>query len=708
MDVAPGRMLGRYRVESLLGRGGMGSVYVATDTELGRAVALKVISAEYAHDPELNARFRREAEVLASLDSPHVIAIFDHGVADGTPYLVTQLVRGGDLEALVRSRGPLPSDLAVGTVAQLAGALDDAHRAGVLHRDIKPGNVLLRDPDDRPLYAYLCDFGIAQPETGSRHTRPGDLVGTVAYLAPELSAGEPASPASDVYALGCLLWYAVTGWPPYEGAIAALLQAHQSAPVPQLGADVADAARINAVLRVAMAKDPRERFASAADLAAALTAPGPAPAPVPAPVPAPLPAPVVPPGRPGRRRKALAVGVPVVAGVTALALTLGLRPWADDADPPATGGRDTAAADEPAPAPYDGPVAFDLDGNGFGDLVAFDGDEAPSYGVAYYSDGTSLTRRPRADPDRALASAWGDIAPGTPGLEQVSLVYRGSSQRIQVLVTANAGRTLSTRPTTIELDTASGVDLVTGDFDGDDDADVALLYQDVRKRTRLVVLRATGNGVLAAPADWGTPTDAVPDASGLWADDADRDGRDDLLLAAPTEPIPDGIDAARYEGPTGFQVLRSTGTAFDVTGERVPEPLIDVGVSVLDDFLATGGVSDATVVIRDGKVQVRLFEYDGQRFTARGNPQAFPWEGGDVSDHETEPGVAAPRVTRADFDGDGYVDLAFAFTATKAGDEPIWVMLNRSGTFEAPQRWGVLDACETSGFCINAIDDQRA
>lgn len=701
MDVAPGRMLGRYRIESLLGRGGMGSVYVARDTELGRAVALKVISAEYAEDAELSSRFRREAEVLASLDSPHVIAIFDHGVSDGTPYLVTQLVRGGDLEALVRARGPLPAELAVPVVAQVAGALDDAHRAGVLHRDIKPGNVLLRDPDDRPLFAYLCDFGIAQPATGDRHTRPGDLVGTVAYLAPELSAGEPASPASDVYALGCLLWYAVAGWPPYEGSIAALLEAHRSAPVPQLGDDVADAARINAVLRIAMAKDPRQRFASAADLAAALAAPGPLPAAPAGPVAPPVPV------RRGRRRKALAVGVPVVAGVTALTLALTLRPWADDADP-AGGERDAPAAQEPAPAPYDGPVAFDLDGNGFGDLVAFDGDEAPGFGVTYYSDGSSLTRRPRTDPERRLASAWGDIAPGTRGLEQVSIVYRGSSQKIVVLVTDDAGRTLSTRPTSIELDTASGVDLVTGDFDGDDDADVALLHQDARKRTRLVVLRATGNGVLAAPAGWGTPADAVPDASGLWAEDADRDGRDDLLLAAPTQPIPDGVDPARYDGPTGFQVMRSTGTAFDVDGERVPEPLIDVGVSVLDDFLATGGVSDATVVIRDGKVQVRLFEYDGQRFAARGNPQVFDWEGGDVSDHEAEPGVAAPRVTRADFNGDGYVDLAFAFTATATGDEPIWVMANRAGTFEAPQRWGALDACESAGFCLSAIDDQRA
>ncbi|NHA00180.1 hypothetical protein G5V59_08630 [Nocardioides sp. W3-2-3] len=173
------------------------------------------------------------------------------------------------------------------------------------------------------------------------------------------------------------------------------------------------------MLRIAMAKDPRQRFASAADVAAALTAPEP--------LPSARAALAAPPARRRRRRRALAVGVPVVAGVTALTLALTLRPWADDADPSATGGeRDAPAAREPAPAPYDGPVAFDLDGNGFGDLVAFDGDEAPGFGVTYYSDGTSLTRRPRTDPERRLASAWGDIAPGTRGLEQVSIVYRGS------------------------------------------------------------------------------------------------------------------------------------------------------------------------------------------------------------------------------------------------------------------------------------------
>ncbi|KRB74961.1 hypothetical protein ASE01_16430 [Nocardioides sp. Root190] len=708
-------MLGRYRVDRLLGRGGMGSVYAATDTDLGRSVAVKVISAAHADDAELVARFRREAEVLARLDSPHIIAIFDHGVADGTPYLVTQLVRGGDLEALVEQRGPLPTDLAVGCVAQVATALDDAHRAGILHRDIKPSNVLLRDPDDRPLFAYLCDFGIAQPDSGTRHTEPGGLVGTFAYLAPERADAQPATAASDVYALGCLLWYVLTGWAPYEGSPAALVQAHASAPVPQLPSEDPAATTINAALRSAMAKDPRHRFASAGDFARALTAPGTRPAPAAPTVAGPVQVAAGPGPAPSRRRlRASAVAVSVLAVLVALTLVLVLRPWADDdVDPSAAPDTDpstvpTDPSSGPTAAPYDGPVAFDLDGNGFGDLVVFDGDSPPGFGINYYSDGSSLTPEKRTDPDRRAASVWGDVAPGTKGLEQVSLVYRGSSQEIVVLVTDDTGRELSSLRSDIELDTASTPDLVTGDFDGDDRDDVAMLHLDADGTTRLSVLRAGENGRLEAPADWGTPADAPPDASAMWAADADRDGLDDLLLGAPTEAVAPGEDAARYDGPTGFQVLLSTGTSFDVEGDRVVEPLIDLGVSVIDDFLATDGVSGVTVVIRDGRVQVRLFEYDGQRFAARGTPQAFDWEGGDVSDHESEPGVAAPRVTRADFDGDGYIDLAFAFTATSAGEESIWVMRNEAGTFAAPEKWGVLDDCETSGFCITAIDDQRA
>ena len=169
--------------------GGMGVVYAATDTRLDRRVALKLVSGQLAGDPSFVTRFQREAAVLARLDSPHIVAIFDHGEQDGTPYIATQYVGGGDLGALIAGRGALPPQLALRVCAQIAGALADAHRVGVIHRDVKPSNVLLRDPDAAELHAYLCDFGIAQTESEGL-TTAGAIAGSWAYLAPERANGD--------------------------------------------------------------------------------------------------------------------------------------------------------------------------------------------------------------------------------------------------------------------------------------------------------------------------------------------------------------------------------------------------------------------------------------------------------------------------------------------------------------------------------------
>lgn len=258
----PGDEFGRYRIESRLGQGGMGVVYLAHDLTLDRRIALKVVAGLGAGDPVFRERFQREATTLARLDSPHIITIYDHGEYDGLPFIATQYIAGGDLGTLIRSRGALPSPLAARICAQIVDALADAHRAGVIHRDVKPANVLLRDPDAAEPTAYLCDFGIAQTDSQGL-TGTGMLAGTWAYLAPERAAGAAASAASDLYAVGCLLWALLTGAPPYGGSDVEMAIAHRDAPIPRLPGRDPRSRRLNAVIGRAMAKDPAARYPTA-------------------------------------------------------------------------------------------------------------------------------------------------------------------------------------------------------------------------------------------------------------------------------------------------------------------------------------------------------------------------------------------------------------------------------------------------------------
>lgn len=258
----PGDEFGRYRIESRLGQGGMGVVYLAHDLTLDRRIALKVVAGVLAGDPGFRERFQREATTLARLDSPHIITIYDHGEYDGLPFIATQYVAGGDLGKLLRARGALPPALAARICAQIVGALADAHRAGVVHREVKPANVLLRDPDAAEPTAYLCDFGIAQTDSEGL-TGTGMVAGTWAYLAPERAAGASASAASDLYAVGCLLWALLTGRPPYGGSDVEMAIAHRDAPIPRLPGRDPLSRRLNTIIGRAMAKDPGARYATA-------------------------------------------------------------------------------------------------------------------------------------------------------------------------------------------------------------------------------------------------------------------------------------------------------------------------------------------------------------------------------------------------------------------------------------------------------------
>ena len=258
----PGDELGPYTIESELGRGGMGTVYLATHARLERKVALKVIAPELAGDPKFRARFLRESQLAASLDHPHVIPIYDADEADGVLYLAMRYVDGPSLQAVIREQGALSRADALRIAEQIGGALDAAHAADLIHRDLKPANILLADG-----HAYLCDFGLAKRASSTAVTRAGSFLGTVDYCSPEQIRGEPLDGRADVYSLGCVLYHSLSGEPPYaRESDVAVLQAHLNDPPPSLAHD------LDAVFARAMAKDRDERYATAGDLASDLRA----------------------------------------------------------------------------------------------------------------------------------------------------------------------------------------------------------------------------------------------------------------------------------------------------------------------------------------------------------------------------------------------------------------------------------------------------
>lgn len=264
----PGDVFGRYEITTRIGRGGMGVVFSARQVDLNREVALKLLSPDLADSPEYRNRFAREASALGRIDSPHVIHVYEAGEHDGWLFIATQLVDGGDLQQWMSDNGPLTPYAAVDLVAQVAIGLRDAHQLGILHRDIKPSNVLLKNTDDG-LRAYLCDLGISQL-LDAEHTRTTGAIGTLGYMAPERHEGSDASVASDIYALGCLLWAALTGTAPYTGTDMHVALAHVREPVRQLGTDVPGARELNVILARSMAKAPDDRYPDAGSMIGAL------------------------------------------------------------------------------------------------------------------------------------------------------------------------------------------------------------------------------------------------------------------------------------------------------------------------------------------------------------------------------------------------------------------------------------------------------
>jgi YVTN family beta-propeller protein len=270
-----GSRLGSYVVEGVIGRGGMGVVYRATQDRLGRRVAIKVIAPELARDPDFRRRFDRESELAASIEHPNAVPIYEAGEGpDGIVYIAMRLIEGTDLGALLSQEQWLETPRAASLIEQVAGALDAAHARGLVHRDIKPSNILIGEVGGRD-WAYLTDFGLTKAVTdASELTGSGEWVGTLDYASPEQIQGRPIDARSDVYSLGCVLYETVSGQVPFErDDKVARLYAHLNDPPPRLSEQVPDApAALDGVIERALAKDPADRYPSAGDLARAATA----------------------------------------------------------------------------------------------------------------------------------------------------------------------------------------------------------------------------------------------------------------------------------------------------------------------------------------------------------------------------------------------------------------------------------------------------
>ncbi|HEX3805780.1 MAG TPA: serine/threonine-protein kinase [Gaiellaceae bacterium] len=258
----------RYRDARPLAHGGMGEILLATDRELGREVAVKVLSARYAKDDDLRERFRREALAAARLSgNPNIVTIFDVDEHDGRPMIVMEYLPGGSLEQRIAGRRCPPAQ-ALDWLGETAAAVDAAHAAGVVHRDIKPGNLLLDDHG----HVHVGDFGIASAAGLASFTQAGTILGTAGYLSPEQARGERAGPASDRYSLGVVAWELLAGRRPFESSSPTTeASAHVNAPVPSIhAANPSLPASYDAIFRRALAKDPAARFRTGTELVGAL------------------------------------------------------------------------------------------------------------------------------------------------------------------------------------------------------------------------------------------------------------------------------------------------------------------------------------------------------------------------------------------------------------------------------------------------------
>jgi len=381
-------LAGRYRLDAVLGSGGMATVYACHDTQLDRDVAVKVLQDAIATDEELRARFDREAKVLAALSHPHVVSLLDFGVDDGTPFLVMELLEGRSLGEVLRDAPRLPWDRAVRLITQIVGAVSYAHSQGFLHRDLKPDNVFLTELESLGDHARVLDFGFAKltaPGDDERKLTATDRVfGTPRYLAPEQLTGNDVDARADLYAIGVLFFQMLAGRRPFEGTIREVLRAKALEDAPSLAKVAPDAPtspRLEAFLAKALARHPDDRFEDCKAFLSALEAledPSEPEAPedptldrvepalleelrIEAPAPSPAP-------RVSRAPATAAAAIPAVglllgcgglAAVGALGLGWLVLGAGDDAQRDAAAAAADVAPAEPAPAPSQAPAADD-------------------------------------------------------------------------------------------------------------------------------------------------------------------------------------------------------------------------------------------------------------------------------------------------------------------------------------------------------------
>jgi tRNA A-37 threonylcarbamoyl transferase component Bud32 len=261
-------LVGRYRIEERVAGGGMGTVYVARDELLGRRVAAKLLHEDLADNPSFVDRFRREARSVAALVHPNIATVFDYGEDEGRHFIVMELVDGRDLERILNSDGALAPTRARGIAAKVCEALGHAHAAGVVHRDVKPANVIVSADDA----VKVTDFGIARVADDAAMTATGAVLGTAQYIAPEQASDGPVGPPTDVYSMGIMLFEMLTGRRPFVGGspvAVAMRHIHEDVPAPS-SVNRAVPAELDAIVLQATQKDPRRRFAGGTEMARAL------------------------------------------------------------------------------------------------------------------------------------------------------------------------------------------------------------------------------------------------------------------------------------------------------------------------------------------------------------------------------------------------------------------------------------------------------
>lgn len=618
-----------YRLQRLLGSGAMGAVYAATQARPNRDVALKVLLPQFAADPEYRSRLDREAESMARIDSPHIISIYEYGEHDGCLFIATQLVTGGDLDAFLREHGPLVPEKACTIAAQVASALGEAHAAGVIHRDVKSSNVLLRTIHGKP-HAYLCDFGIAT--TGDeRLTAGGSIAGTWAYLAPERCQGADATPATDIYALGCLVWKMLTGRVPYSGNEAHQALQHLNAPIPQLTGTDPVSSDINGFLLRAMAKQPVARINDAGDVRTEME---------------------------HIALMARRLGVVSTAPVVPL----------DPASGGGTGGTGTSHASAAS-----GPSWVPEPASGEEAAAPVAPPTPPEVRISSATYGVERERGPRFRTAVLASAAVGIVLVVVVIVMALgALLFGGGDDDPEP---SGASTAPSPTDTTSPSGSAAVVDpkkwtvaqvdrrLLTGDFDGNGSIDVAALVGATAETAQVEVMRAAG-ATLGKPATWAGDVRIAPDGP-VDVGDVNGDGRADLVLI---------VESAA--GKRSVAVALSTGRKFGAPQTWAQLPASDGGQLAVGDVNGDGRADAVVLAGKASSSQVLVLLARGSGFAA-----AKPWASG-----LGWPAASTP-IRLVDTDADRVLDLVALPGGIEKATDALVLRGRRTG-FAKPVSWG--------------------